>query len=599
MKKNILIGVLLSLLTVIVFYLVGEHPFINFDDPLYVTDNDQVRKGVSIAGLLWAFTATSASNWHPITWLSHMLDVQLFGLRPGPHHLVSLFIHVLNVLLLFIFLINTTKKHWQSFLVAALFAIHPLHVESVVWVSERKDVLSGFFFLLTVNFYAFSVKSNSRRLFFAALASYALGLMSKPMLVTLPFLLLLLDFWPLNRLTNEDLSINTRQKITMLLSEKIPFFVFSFAFCIITYNVQVSSGAVKSLHTFPLLLRLSNALVSYSQYIIKAFYPVGLTVLYPFPETIPHGQVAGALVFLIIVSLYSIFNISKYPWFAVGWFWYVGMLVPVIGLVQVGVQSMADRYSYIPLIGIFILCTWGTAAVKIFRPRPMKVFWVIILISFSAISWNRVGVWRDSRLLFADAIKKTTKNYTAHNYLAQAFAADKQFEEAEEHYGKALDIKPYYSEAKINLGVALAEQGKTSLAFSLFLEAVQEDPQNPKINNNLGNIYKKKGQLEQAVSYYEKALKADHSFREAMFNLANTHEKLGEFSRAIQLYRNVIQLSPAMAEAYNGLGVALARNGQLHDAQLSFNKAISLNPNYPQAQRNLTIVHNKLQNSSQ
>lgn len=367
-RRNIMVCLILILAIFTVFWQVRSHDFVNYDDDKYVTENRDVKAGLTTQSIIWAFTTTHASNWHPLTWLSHMLDISLFGLNPGWHHLTNLLFHIANTLLLFLILRGMTEEFWKSAFVAALFALHPLHVESVAWIAERKDVLSTFFWMLTILAYAYYVKHPVLRRYLFVLFSFLLGLMSKPMLVTLPFVLLLLDYWPLGRFQMEESGITRNPKkhkskhpeyqksiALRLVREKTPFFVLAGFSSIITFIAQQHGGTVRSLEFLPVKTRVANALISYVAYIGKMIWPFNLAVLYPHPgTTLPMWQTILAGLFLLFISYLVIRKVKKLPYLSIGWFWYVGTLVPVIGLVQVGAQSMADRYTYIPLIGLFI-----------------------------------------------------------------------------------------------------------------------------------------------------------------------------------------------------------------------------------------------------
>ena len=596
-KRRLAVGfslvLFLSLATI--YGQVVRHSFINFDDNIYLYDNNKVKAGLSLDGFSWALTSTHASNWHPITWLSHMLDCQFFGLNAGFHHSVSVLLHALNAELLFYFLLSTTGSFWPSVFVSLLFALHPLHVESIAWASERKDLLSTFFMLLSlISYSAYSRRSGIWRYCTVALF-FVLSLMSKPMTVSFPFLLLLLDYWPLNRIRLKQYSGDSHQKTTFfLICEKIPFFILSGASCLVTFLIQQHSGAVKSLQMIPASLRISNALISYVAYLKKMLYPVDLVILYPFSQTIPLWMSAGAALILLAISFKVLQLKNKHPFLAVGWFWYIVTMIPVIGLVQVGVQSMADRYTYIPLIGIFIMISFEFSK---WKKMDFKITWllpVLVFLPLGVLSWKQIGYWKNSEVLFRHALEVTPKNYTAHNHLAKTLAENGNPLEAEQHYTAVLAIMPSNSEAMANLGVLLAEQGKVEQAYGYLSKAALLEPQNPKIQNNLGNIHKSKGQLEEATAYYKKAIAFDPEYKEALFNLANTLEKQDRFNESLELYQKTITLHPAFAEAFNGIGVTLARSGNLERSLEYFRKALELKPNYLQAQKNLAMATGKI-----
>jgi len=429
----------LTITTIIVYWQVRTYDFINCDDNLYVIENPSVFSGLTFKNVIWAFTDAHAGNWHPVTWLSHMLDCQVFGLNPGRHHLTNLFFHIANTLLLFLILRMMTGALWQSGFVAALFALHPLHVESVAWIAERKDVLSTFFWMLTMYSYVRYVRAPGLERYWPVLLFFILGLMAKPMLVTLPFVLLLLDYWPLGRF-NAGASHKNTSAVAGLIREKIPLFVFVAASCSITFFVQKSSGAVRSLEDFSFTVRLANALVSYGGYLAKMVWPHSLAIFYPHPGMPSALKIAGACLMLIGISYVAVKTASKHPYMIVGWLWYVGTLVPVIGLVQVGPQAMADRYTYIPLIGIFIMIAWGIPeAVASWRQKRvcLPVLGIGAVILLSALTWGQAAYWKNSHTLFKHAISVTEKNYTIHYNLGIALFDQGGKTEAITHFAEA------------------------------------------------------------------------------------------------------------------------------------------------------------------
>ena len=405
--RDILVCLFLVMATLAVYWQVQNYDFVNFDDNDYVYDNRHVQDGLTLKSIIWAFTNIHASNWHPVTWLSHMMDYQLYGMNPGRHHLTNLLFHIANTLLLFLVFRKMTDSLWQSGFVAALFALHPLHVESVAWVSERKDVLSTFFWMLTMWSYIWYVEHPAVKRYILVVLFFALGLMSKPMLVTLPFVLLLLDFYPLNRFQSQQPkgSANAQQRsiALRLILEKIPLFVLVAMSSAMTFYAQKHGKTVASLEVIPLKSRVANALVSYVSYIIKTIYPSKLAVLYPHPGILPWWQIAGACLLLVTISFLAIRVVKQSPYFVVGWLWYLGTLVPVIGLVQVGIQSMADRYTYVPLIGIFIIIVWGIPELVAqwrYRKICLATLATVVLTILMAMTWKKVGYWKSSITLF-------------------------------------------------------------------------------------------------------------------------------------------------------------------------------------------------------
>jgi hypothetical protein len=532
-RYEVFICLLLVMVTLIVYLQVASHGFVSFDDGLYITDNIQVQGGMNLENIGWSFTTTYSSNWHPLTWMSHMLDVSMFDMHPGSHHLVSLFFHLVNSLLLFFVFRQMTGYVWQSAFVAALFAIHPLHVESVAWVSERKDVLSTFFGIMTLLSYGRYAKHGARRSYITALLFFILGLMAKPMLVTLPFVLLLLDYWPLRRLKfkkPQQIASYANKTISFfdLVIEKIPFFTLTAASCVVTFYAQRSGGSVASLEVFPLELRIANAAVAYINYIAKMLWPVHLSAFYPHPYSLPMWQVVGSALLLMLVTWVCIRSAKQRPYLPVGWFFYLGTLFPVIGLIQVGEQAMADRYTYVPLIGVFIMLAWGIPDLLAKWRYKKKVFVFGSALLFPVLmltTWFQVRHWSDSVQLYEHMIKVTHNNFMAHYNLGVYLAEHDQINEAMAHYRKALSIKPGHVNANINLGNTLVIQGKFSEAIPYYTNALNRVPNDPEIHNNLGVALLHVGKTEEAIGHFKTALKIRPHYIGARENLQKTEDK--------------------------------------------------------------------------
>ncbi len=440
------ICIFLTIITLAIFWKVQNYEFINFDDPLYISENPHVQSPLNLRSVRWSFSLfQTGPNWIPLSWLSHMVDYQLYGLNPRGHHFNNLLFHLANTLLLFIALNRMTKAVWRSALVAALFAVHPLHVESVAWVSERKDVLSTFFWMLTIWAYARYVEKPGIRKYLLALLFFVLGMMSKPMLVTLPFVLLLLDYWPLGRLGTSDTAKPRISTFLHLVREKIPFFFFSASLSVVTFLAQQNTSAVRSLNEFPLPERIANALVAYVSYIGKIIWPHNLAVFYPYPGMAAWWQVAGSFLLLAGITFTAFRTLGSLPWVTVGWLWYVGTLFPVIGFVQVGLQSMADRYTYVPIIGLFIIVSWGmhqSLQIFSFQKVAFRIFGGILLVIFSVCTWFQTEYWRNDISLFSHALKVTSNNHLAHNNLALALSREGKLKEATLHFSEAIRIRP-------------------------------------------------------------------------------------------------------------------------------------------------------------
>ncbi len=679
LRRPAVLCVLLAVTTLAVYLRVARHDYVNYDDSDYITANAHVESGLKWANVVWAFKTGHASNWHPLTWMSHMLDMELFGEKPGAQHLVNLGFHVVNTLLLFLLLRRMTGASWRSGMVAALFALHPLHVESVAWISERKDVLSAFFFLLTLGAYARYAECGMRsaecgmqqpdagtkhqalrftfhvsRLkrvpasawYLLALVCFALGLMSKPMLVTLPFVLLLLDFWPLRRMQGaEDERQNhaslaaphiprrSRQspiadgqsQILLLLLEKVPFFLLAAASSVVTFIMQRKGGAVSTSLSFG--ARVANAVVSYMRYIGKMLWPRRLSVLYPHPGHWPAWEVAASAVLVLAVSLAVILLARRRPYLAVGWLWFCGTLVPVIGLVHVGIQSMADRYTYLPLIGLFIMLVWGIAELVPERPWRAEVLAAVGMLSLVAcalLTERQVQIWRDSAALFGHAVRVTRDNYLAYNNLGFYLSGLGKKEEAMENYRMSLKINPAYEDALNNVGYALAGQKKYSEAIPLYEAALRTRPNHAEVHNNLGNALSETGKIDEAIQHYLIALEQNPDHAEAHNNLgialamkgkldeavahfqaairskpnyASAHSNLGnafavqhKLDEAIREYREALRHKPDDAQAHNNLGNVLAEQGKVAEAITYYREALRLNADNPEAQFNLGLA---------
>jgi tetratricopeptide (TPR) repeat protein len=581
MRREACICLILIAAVLFVYWQVWDHEFINYDDNVYITDNPQVQEGITSKGIIWAFTTNHTGNWHPLTWISHMLDCTLYGPNPGGHHLTNVLLHMANALLLFVLLRWTTGAIWRSALVAALFALHPLHVESVAWVAERKDVLSTFFWMLTMLAYVHYVNRPGWKRYILVLINFSLGLMAKPMLVTLPFVLLLLDYWPLNRFQSRaatgfvgDQPPNFRSSgydrlpIHKAVMEKAVLFMMSLASCVVTVMAQQEAGALSGLEIVPLKFRIANALVSLAAYMGKMIWPQDLAVFYPHPgSALQIWKPVAAGLLLLIVSTVALWVAQRCRYVFVGWLWYLSTLVPVVGLVQVGEQAMADRYTYVPLIGLFIVVVWGFAdVVKGWRSRRWvaSISAALVVLALMVGSWLQVGYWKNSVDLFKHALGATTNNYVAHYTLGNALALQGNLAEAVSHYDKALQINPNYADAHSNLGNALALQGN----------------------------------LSEAISHYYKALQIKPDHVEAHRNLAVGLDRQGKHQEAIQHYAEVLRISPHDAQSHNNLGVALAEQGKLEEAVAHFTEALRIDPNFKEAQRNLELSQGLMDKTS-
>lgn len=537
-----------------VYWQVRHHEFIAYDDPAYVTGSAKIKAGLTADGVAWAFSSIHSTNWHPLTTMSHMLDVRMFGLEAGRHHLVNVFLHLMNTVLLFSLLCRLTGSRWKSLFVSAFFALHPLHVESVAWVSERKDVLSTMFFLLTLILYVRHVERPSRSRYLLTLCSFAAGLMSKPMLVTLPFVLLLIDCWPLGRarFSRADLP-----KFKQLILEKVPFFALTVASCVVTIHAQWDAAA--NLKGVPLLFRLVNALLAYVYYLGKMIWPVHLAVIYPLPPTWTIAQGVGAFLLLAAITALSVKTASTRPYLLMGWLWYLGTLVPVIGLVQVGRQFIADRYTYIPLIGIFVMIAWGVP--DLFREGRLKRIALssaaCLVLSASAVgTWFQLGHWKDSITLFRRATEAVPGNFVARNMLGNALASAGKIDEAVFEFSQVLQVWPEDVEALNGIGAVLAKQGKGEEAFRYFNEVLRLHPDSPDAHFQIGLLFAERGQIDEGVRRFTRVLQIHPDDVEAHHNLGVALVKLGRLEEAIWHFREALRIQPDLAQAARSLEAA-------------------------------------------
>jgi len=484
-KPNIYIYFCLTFVTLALYWKTGTFGFINYDDPSYVYANNNVTTGLTAQNIRWAMTASEMGNWNPLTWLSHMLDCELFGINPKGHHLTNTLLHAVNTLLLCYMLNLATGRLFASAFVAALFSLHPLHVESIAWVAERKDLLSGLFFMLTLVAYNFYVKKPGIIRYLFVVSAFALGLAAKPMLVTLPVILLALDYWPLSRLTSRGKHGNhNSSRLSYILLEKIPLVLLSVCVSVITLNIQKDHGALLYVDSYPLVSRLSNAAVSYATYIIKVFWPAKLAMFYPIGNDLPGWHIAGSLILLICITTFVILKAKRYPFLPVGWFWYLLMLLPVIGILQVGLQSRADRYTYLPLIGFFIMITWGANELlnkwQWNYKKHLAVFAAISILSGLAIITSRqLDHWQDGISLYTHTLSVTRNNFTVHFNLASTLAEKGRIDEAIFHYLEAIRTAPdFFEEAHMSVAFEYYGQGKYREAMHHYAEVLRMNPEN-------------------------------------------------------------------------------------------------------------------------
>jgi tetratricopeptide (TPR) repeat protein len=600
---------LVALATIILFWPATHFEFVNYDDNVYVTENPHVQSGLTWQGVKWAFSNTQqADYWAPMMWLSHMTACQLFGLKPWGHHLINVLLHALDTALVFLLFRRLTGATWRSLFVAVLFGWHPLRVESVAWVTERKDVLSTFFGLLSLLCYAKAVTGDKCQVtgsekniltaflsrvtchvspyYFLSLFFFALGLMSKPMLVTWPFVMLLLDYWPLERFKVQG----SKFRVQGLILEKVPFFVLAAAMSVVTYVVQQHGGTVATIENLPLGARVGNALISYCRYLGKLFWPSDLAFFYPHPANWPRGEVILAGGLLLVVTTACVVARRRFPFLLTGWLWFSGTLVPVIGLVQAGGVAMADRFSYVPSLGLLVLVIWGACELtRWWRHQVMALSatgCAAVVICFG-LTQQQLGYWKNSETLFQRALEVTRNNYLAHNNLGFTLNEEGKIDEAINQYQEAIRLKPDYAEAHNNLGIALATKGQIDEAIRQFQEAIRLKPDYAKAHYNLGNVLGSKGQMDEAIRQLQEAIRLNPDFAEAYNNLGNTLGLRGRTDEAIGQFQEAARLKPNSAEIHNNLGNTLIQKNRIDEAIGQLQEALRLKPDFAEAHFNL------------
>ena len=597
----------LAVVTFGIYAQVIGHQFITLDDPTYIKENPMVNRGVTLTGLAWAFTSFYATNWHPLTWISHMIDCQFFGTNAGRHLLVNALIHVANALLVFCFLLRTTRARWPSALVAALFALHPLHVESVAWASERKDTLSTFFGLLSLIGYMRYAEGPSMSRYAWVAITLALGLLAKPMLVTWPLVMLLLDYWPLRRYQRSDPPLDgfavakvsgDWSGLRRLVVEKIPLFVLVVASVIITFLAQSHGGAVRTFADAPVALRLSNALVSYWIYLLLTFWPHNLAVYYPLARMgIPAWQIVGAAFLLIGITTFCLFQRRTRPYLIMGWLWFLGTLVPVIGLVQVGGQTIADRYFYIPSIGLFIALVFGLADIaKIWRVARWLSIGIAggVLLILATLTNAQIQRWRDSFTLFEHTLAVTPPNLQIERNLGLAFGDRGRYDEAAAHFEKALLIDPNFYDGLVGMGVTRGFQGRLPEAIDYFQAAIRSQPDAPEAHVQLSLTLWKQNRDQAALEEMRRASQLAPKDAEIRADFALALQLVGKLPEAIEQFQEALRLNPNNAEAHANLGLALLTSGKTRESILEFEAALRLNPSLENASKNLQQAQAKL-----
>ncbi|MFA5323745.1 MAG: tetratricopeptide repeat protein [Smithella sp.] len=577
-EKILIVYVVLAILTLAVFWQVHQYGFV-FDDALYVTENNHVRSGISLDGFRLALSTRYVDLWDPLIWLSLALDYQLFGLNAGGYHMTNLILHILSTLLLFWLFRRMTGALWKSAFVAAFFALHPLHVESVAWVAERKDVLSAFFWMLTLCLYVYYVEKPDIKRYLLVLCGFILALMSKPMVVTLPVMMILLDYWPLNRFESQKGNL-----ILWQLKGKALFFILSAATVIITlYNPNNPDRAVNpDLEHFPLSARVANAPVAFVTYLEKTFWPHDMAILYPFPAYIPVWQVIGAVLLIVVITAVVVTMVKRLPYLFVGWLWYAIAISPVIGIIQISFAApyaMADRYHYLPSIGMGIMLAWGwPSIIKTEDARknilfPAGIFFMIIL---AILAWRQCGYWKNNITLFSHALQVTKDNYLVQNNLGLSLFIEGNKKNIIEHYTEAIHLKPNYVTAYHNRGLAYIKLGQYRLAIEDFDKAIALRPNHRIHYLDRGSAYFHLGQYQRAVEDYNKAIHLQPEYAEAYNNRGSAYFHLGQYQRAVEDYNKAIHLQPDYAEVYQNRGFVYLNNGNKNLGCLDVQKACKL-----------------------
>ena len=627
-----LMAALLALVTIALYWPATGHDFVNYDDPLYVTDNAHVQAGLTWQGLAWAFGRVHGEGtyWHPLTWVSHMLDCQLYGLKPWGHHLTNVLLHAANAVLVFLVFRRMTGAFWRCAVLAALFAVHPLQVDTVAWVAERKNLLSALFWLLTTWAYVRYVEGRRKNaecrmqkpeasglwsgvrspwslshlpssiFYLLSLGLFALGLMCKPVLVTLPFVLLLLDYWPLERKAEgrmrkaEAGAGGTVQGGTWpwmrLVWEKVPFLALAAASSVITMLAHHALGLLDSVSMLPWDTRLENALVSYVRYLGKTFWPSRLAVFYPYPDAWPIWEVVTCGLVLLVISGLVLGAARSRPWWLVGWFWFLGVLVPFIGLVQAGAQAMADRFMYVPVIGIIVAVVWGLAGLAKggrYRQIGLSVAGCAAVVVCLVLTRQQLGYWKDGEALFRHTLEVTESNYLAHNNLGYALYVKGHLDEAIRQFQEAIRLEPDHTDAHNNLGYAFYVKGQMDEAIRQYHEALRLNPDDADAHSNLGIALGNKGQTDEAIRQFQEAIRLKPGHVQAHYNLGIALASKGQMDEAIRQLQEAIRLKPDNAEAHYNLGTALDKKGQIDEAIRQFQEALRLKPDYAEAHNNL------------
>ncbi len=589
-QTTVVISLLLVWASLAVYGQTTGFEFINYDDNALVYENPTVIQGLTLENLRWAFATMPEGTWQPLSWLSHMLDCQLFGLHAGRHHLINVLLHAANCVLLFLALLRLTGARWRSALVAALFALHPQHVESVAWVAERKDLLCALGWFSTMWAYGVWVERPTWPRYGVIMACYAIGLMAKPMVVTLPVILLLLDIWPLGRLSSTRGWVEGGKRVGALALEKAPLFLLSLAASVITVMAEMKIGTVASLARFSVLTRLTNTIISYGSYLLNTVWPARLVPFYLYPDHIPWGQVAVSLAALLLISVLCFLLVKRHPYLIVGWGWYLIVLLPVIGLVQMGPVPRADRYIYLPHIGIFIMVAWGSAAlVTAWRWRPLWAWLLsgVVLLALATVTCRQTGLWRDSQTLFGYTLAVDPLNSEAAIQLGDVYRASGDLQQSLDYLLLAVRLAPYNHEAVGSLGDTYERLGELDQARRCYLEAIRLDPSFVMVYDHLGIIGVKQGDLELAKQSFAKSLEYSPRDAKALTNYGLALYLDDQLAAAEEYFAKAVAADPNTADAYNGLGLVALKQGRIEDAVKALQSALAIKPDFAHAQENL------------
>lgn len=603
MRLSVFLGFFLIFITLAIYWQTGSHEFVSLDDDMFVTDNVNVKSGLTEKNIIWLFNPVPGAGWHPVTWISHIFDFQIYGNQPRGHHLTNVFIHAATTILIYFLFIYLTGSNLKSIFVAGLFSLHPLQVESVAWVAERRNVLFALFWFLTLLCYSIYVKNGKIKFYIFSILFFLFGIMSKPMIITLPVVMLLIDFWPLNRysiLKNDggiERFIFSFTIAKRLLLEKIPFIILSTISILITLNIPTIAELIPGAQDLSFELRAANAITSYVKYIARMFWPTDLAVYYPMPNSIPLWQVIFSLLILISISVAVIWHGVRKPYLVVGWFWFLITLVPVIGIIQFGTHAMADRYMYVSGVGLFLVVAWGVPDITktiSHQKHVVLALALVVLLICTYLTNNQLAYWKDSISLYRHTLRVTNNNILIHNNLGVALGEKGFLDEAMLEFAKSIAIFPDYYRAHNNYGLALAGTGRLEEAILEYRRAIEINPNFSDAHNNLGLALASMGRLDESIAEYAKALAISPDHLSAYNNLGLALVGKGELDRAIDVFRKAIAIDPACFEAHYNLGRTFARQGHIPLAIQEYKKVLEIKPDSAEARKSLEFALEQL-----